>query len=44
MLFRSTVNKREDIGRMIEMGVDGLITDRPDFGQAVLKERGRTAR
>ena len=39
-----TVNKREDIGRMIEMGVDGLITDRPDLGQAVLKERGRAAR
>ena len=39
-----TVNQREDIGRMIEMGVDGLITDRPDLGQAALKERGRAAR
>ena len=39
-----TVNKREDMGRLIEMGVDGLITDRPDLGQAVLQERGRRAR
>ena len=38
-----TVNKREDIGKLIDMGVDGLITDRPDLGQAVLKERGRAA-
>ena len=39
-----TVNRRADIGRMIDLGVDGLITDRPDLGQAVLKERGRSAR
>ncbi len=39
-----TVNQRADIGRIIDMGVDGLITDRPDLGAAVLKERGRVAR
>ncbi len=36
-----TVNQRDAIGRLIEMGVDGLITDRPDLGVAVLRERGR---
>lgn len=36
-----TVNQRDEIARLIDMGVDGLITDRPDLGMAVLKERGR---
>lgn len=39
-----TVNQRADIGRLIDMGVDGLITDRPDLGLAALKERGRKPR
>ena len=26
-----TVNKREDMARMIELGVDGIISDRPDL-------------
>lgn len=39
-----TVNRREDIGRLIDMGVDGLITDRPDLGAAVLRERGRSVK
>jgi glycerophosphoryl diester phosphodiesterase len=39
-----TVNRRDDIGRLIDMGVDGLITDRPDLGAAALKERGRPTR
>ncbi len=36
-----TVNRRDDITRLIDMGVDGLITDRPDLGAAALTERGR---
>ena len=39
-----TVNRREDMQRFIDMGVDGLITDRPDVGAALLKERGRSAK
>ena len=39
-----TVNHRDDIARLIDLGVDGLITDRPDLGAAVLKERGRVPR
>ena len=39
-----SVNRRDDIGRLIDMGVDGLITDRPDLGAAALNERGRKAR
>ena len=35
-----TVNRREEISRLIDMGVDGLITDRPDLGAEVLKQRG----
>ena len=33
-----TVNEEEDIQRMIAAGVDGIITDRPDYLQEVLKE------
>ncbi len=39
-----TVNQRDAMGRLIDMGVDGLITDRPDIGAAVLQERRRQAR
>ena len=35
-----TVNDAATIGRMIELGVDGLITDRPDIARSVLDSRG----
>ena len=35
-----TVNDRADAIRMIELGVDGLITDYPDRMRALLAERG----
>jgi glycerophosphoryl diester phosphodiesterase len=34
-----TVNKREDMARLIDWGVDGLITDRPDFLREVMAEK-----
>lgn len=35
-----TVNDPAQMERMIDLGVDGLITDRPDLAQRVLKARG----
>ena len=35
-----TVNRPEDMRRLIRWGVDGLITDRPDLARAVLAEAG----
>lgn len=35
-----TVNKRADMERMIDMGVDGVISDRPDLLKRVVVERG----
>lgn len=35
-----TVNDAALMGRLITLGVDGLITDRPDIAQRVLRERG----
>ena len=35
-----TVNDREVMHRLLEWGIDGLVTDRPDLGAAVLRERG----
>jgi glycerophosphoryl diester phosphodiesterase len=35
-----TVNKREDIARMIDLGVDGIISDRPDLLREVAGEKG----
>ncbi|WP_314947608.1 glycerophosphodiester phosphodiesterase [Bradyrhizobium cosmicum] len=35
-----TVNKREDMARMIEIGVDGIISDRPDLLREVAGEKG----
>jgi glycerophosphoryl diester phosphodiesterase len=35
-----TVNKPEDIGRMIDIGVDGIISDRPDLLRKVADEKG----
>jgi glycerophosphoryl diester phosphodiesterase len=35
-----TVNKPEDIEKMLEMKVDGIISDRPDLVRAVMDRRG----
>jgi glycerophosphoryl diester phosphodiesterase len=35
-----TVNERCDMERMLEYGVDGMISDRPDRLRALLEERG----
>ncbi|TFV46107.1 glycerophosphodiester phosphodiesterase [Bradyrhizobium niftali] len=35
-----TVNQPEDMARMIEIGVDGIISDRPDLLRQVAGERG----
>ena len=35
-----TVNKREDMTRMIELGVDGIISDRPDLLREVAGAKG----
>jgi len=35
-----TVNERGAMNQLLDMGVDGLITDRPDLGAQVLRERG----
>jgi glycerophosphoryl diester phosphodiesterase len=35
-----TVNKPEDMARMIEIGVDGIISDRPDLLRQVAGEEG----
>lgn len=37
-----TVNRPEDMGRLIRWGVDGLITDRPDLARGVLAGAGHT--
>jgi glycerophosphoryl diester phosphodiesterase len=37
-----TVNKREDMARMIELGADGIISDRPDLLREVAGEKGIT--
>lgn len=35
-----TVNKRDDMARMIELGVDGIISDKPDLLRQVAGEKG----
>lgn len=35
-----TVNDRETMARMLDLGVDGLVTDRPDIALELLRERG----
>ncbi|HWA38047.1 MAG TPA: glycerophosphodiester phosphodiesterase [Burkholderiales bacterium] len=35
-----TVNDPAAMGRMLDLGIDGLITDRPDLAIPVLKQRG----
>jgi len=36
-----TVNRPEDMEAMIDLGVDGMITDRPDLGRAALARKGQ---
>ena len=35
-----TVNDRDTMARMLDLGVDGLVTDRPDLAVELLRERG----
>ncbi len=35
-----TVNAPADIARMFDLGVDGLISDRPDLVRAEMQQRG----
>ena len=35
-----TVNEIEDLEKMVDAGVDGIITDYPDRAQKVLASRG----
>jgi len=35
-----TVNDASDMGRLLDLGVDGIVTDRPDILNEVLRERG----
>lgn len=35
-----TVNKPDDMARMIELGVDGIISDRPDLLRQIVGEKG----
>jgi glycerophosphoryl diester phosphodiesterase len=36
-----TVNGVEDMRRLVDFGVDGLITDRPDLARSVVPAAGR---
>lgn len=35
-----TVNRADDMRRMLDLGVDGVVTDRPDIAMVVWRERG----
>jgi glycerophosphoryl diester phosphodiesterase len=35
-----TVNDRQSMAQMLDLGVEGLVTDRPDIAASLLKERG----
>lgn len=35
-----TVNEPEDMVRLIDLGVDGIVTDRPGLARVILQERG----
>ena len=37
-----TVNKPEDMARLIDMGVDGIISDRPDLLRQAAADKGMT--
>ncbi len=36
-----TVNDRDEMGQLLDMGVDGIVTDRPDLLKEVLTARGQ---
>ena len=36
-----TVNSRSEMGELLDLGIDGIITDRPDVLKEVLEERGQ---
>ena len=36
-----TVNEPEDMRRLLDLGVDGIVTDRPDLLNEVLRQGGR---
>lgn len=36
-----TINQRPEMAQLLDLGVDGLITDRPDLLKALMIERGR---
>lgn len=36
-----TINEAEEMARLLDLGVDGLITDRPDLLKRLMLERGR---
>ena len=36
-----TINAREQMRRLLDLGVDGLLSDRPDLLREVLQERGQ---
>jgi glycerophosphoryl diester phosphodiesterase len=38
-VYAWTVDSKNEMQRMVDMGVDGIITNRPDRLQAVLKAR-----
>lgn len=35
-----TVNEKDDMHRLLDLGVDGIVSDRPDYLNEVLRERG----
>jgi len=37
-----TVNSPEDMARLIDLGVDGIISDRPDVLRATVAKKGIT--
>ena len=35
-----TINDPDDMAELLDLGIDGLITDRPDLLRELLEERG----
>jgi len=38
-----TINEAEEMHRLLDLGIDGIMTDRPKILKAVLVERGEWA-